>query len=89
MPEEHEPPYSWRDRWLEEQGKVAGQRSGHRAFGLEHMEGFAELADALRAVDIIRPRGVVRFHTFEEADAWWTASTVIRPRPAGRPPSGI
>jgi hypothetical protein len=51
------------------------------------MEGFAELLNGLRGVDIVRPRGVFRFRSYEEADAWWQERIKARPRRAERQPS--
>lgn len=73
---------------FDDQGKVVGRRSGSRRFGFQRMDGFAELLNNLRGVDVVRPRGVFRFRTFEEADAWWQESTTVRPRPAERQPFG-
>ncbi len=72
------------DHW----GKVVGRRIGSRKFGFQGMDGFAELLNNLRGVDVVRPRGIFRFRTFEEADAWWRESMTVRPRQAGRQPSG-
>lgn len=69
------------------QGKVVGRRTSRRSFGFLQMEGFAELLNDLRGVDIMRPRGVFRFRSFEEADAWWQESTTVRPRKAEPRPS--
>ena len=71
---------------FDDQGKVVGRRSRGRRFGFERMEGFAELLNGLRGVDIVRPRGVFRFRSFEEADAWWQERMTARPRRAGRQP---
>ena len=68
-------------------GKVVGRRVGRRSFGFEQMDGFAELMNTLRGVDVLRPRGVFRFRSFEEADAWWLESMMAKPRQAVRPPS--
>lgn len=81
------PPVQPSPRDFDDQGKVVGRRSGSRRFGFERMEGFAELLNDLRGVDIVRPRGVFRFRTFEEADAWWQERMTVRPRSVGRQPS--
>ena len=69
------------------QGKVVGRRVGSGKFGFQRMEGFAELLNSLRGIDVVRPRGIFRFRTFEEADAWWQESMTVKPRQAGRQPS--
>lgn len=69
------------------QGKVVGRRTGRQSFGFRQLEGFAELLNNLRGVDIVRPRGVFRFRSFEEADAWWLESMAVRVRKAGPQPS--
>lgn len=68
--------------------RVVGRRTENREFGFERMEGFAELLNSLRGVDVIRPRGVFRFRTWEEADAWWEGSMTVRLRAAERQSSG-
>ena len=73
-------------RDFEDQGKVVGRRGAGRKFGFERMDGFAELLNGLRGVDVVRPRGVFRFRTFEEADSWWQESMKVRPRQAERRP---
>lgn len=60
--------------------KVVGRRTTRQTFGFRQMEGFAELLNDLRGVDIVRPRGVFRFRSFEEADAWWEETATVRPR---------
>ncbi len=74
-------------RDFDDRGKVVGHRSGNRSFGFERMEGFAELLNGLRGVDVVRPRGVFRFRSYEEADAWWQERMTVRPRRAERQPS--
>ena len=69
------------------QGKVVGRRVARTRFGFQRMDGFAELLNNLRGVDIMRPRGVFRFRSFEEADAWWRESMTVKPRKAGPQPS--
>jgi len=72
---------------FDDQGKVVGRRVGSGKFGFQRIDGFAELLNELRGVDVLRPRGIFRFRTFEEADAWWQESMTVKPRQAGRPPS--
>lgn len=72
---------------LDRQGKVVGRRVSRRSFGFRQMEGFAELMNDLRGVEIVRPRGVFRFRSFEEADRWWEESMTVRSRKVGPQPS--
>ena len=67
-------------------GKTVGRRTGRRAFGFNQMDGFAELLNKFRGVQVVRPRGVFRFRSFEEADAWWEESMTVLPRRAEHQP---
>ncbi|MHB1505930.1 MAG: hypothetical protein ACYCOS_03595 [Sulfobacillus sp.] len=49
-------------------GSVVGRRTEHRQPGFGGYDEFVELAKALRGADLICPRGVYRFTSFEEAD---------------------
>lgn len=60
--------------------KVVGNRTTERPNGLEHMQDLAELMNTFRGVDVLMPRGVFRFKSFEEADEWWEKNQTIRPR---------
>ncbi|MDA8344234.1 MAG: hypothetical protein M0Z66_01995 [Thermaerobacter sp.] len=72
---------------LEGPGKIVGRRVSRQSLGFWQMEGFAELLNDLRGVDIMRPRGVFRFRSFEEADAWWEESLTVRLQKAEPQPS--
>lgn len=61
--------------------KIIGNRTTERPNGLEHMQHLPELMNAFRGVDVLLPRGVYRFQSFEEADEWWEKNRIIRPRP--------
>lgn len=67
--------------------KTVGTRRERQRFGFEQMRGFAEMLNEFRGVRIMRPRGIFRFSSFEEAETWWQESTTIQLRRAGRPPS--
>ena len=50
--------------------KVAGKRSFFRGSGVEANDGFFRLVSTLRGNRLFIPRGVYRFKTFQESDAW-------------------
>ena len=50
--------------------KVVGKRSFACGSGVEANDGFFRLVSALRGNKPFIPRGVYRFKTFEESDAW-------------------
>lgn len=50
--------------------KVAGKRHHARGTGVEANDGFFKLVLALRGNHPFVPRGVYRFKTFQESDAW-------------------
>jgi len=60
--------------------KVVGGRRGLPPVGLENYGNFAQTSNALRERAVIRPKGVFRFRSFEEAQAWWETEWTIRPR---------
>ena len=50
--------------------KVAGKREFARGTGVEANEGFFKLVVTLRGNRPFIPRGVYRFKSFQESDAW-------------------
>ena len=50
--------------------KVAGRRNFTRGSGVEANEGFFRLVVSLRGNKPFIPRGVYRFKSFQESDAW-------------------
>ena len=50
--------------------KIAGKRSFTRGSGIEANDGFFRLVSSLRGNKPFVPRGVYRFKTFEESEAW-------------------
>ena len=50
--------------------KVVGKRSFACGSGVEANDGFFRLVSSLRGNKPFIPRGVYRFKTFEESDAW-------------------
>ena len=54
--------------WDEVPGKIVGHRN--TAKGLEQSRGFFKLGQVLAAGKVGWPKGVYRFRSFEEADAW-------------------
>lgn len=58
--------------------KVLGKRKPYSG-GLAGMQGFFELANILRGNNSFIPRGVYRFKTHEELDAW-TMKMLTRPK---------
>jgi hypothetical protein len=63
--------------------KIVGKRRPHRG-GVEKAAGFLELVIALRGKKPFIPKGVHRFKSFEESEAW-TLKMLTRPRNPGRP----
>ncbi|MHB1653268.1 MAG: hypothetical protein ACYCVD_12435 [Desulfitobacteriaceae bacterium] len=63
--------------------KIVGKRKGVRPPGFEPLIGFLEMFNKLRGVEILRPRGVFKFKTFEEADKWWEENTKVKIKPQG------
>ncbi len=61
--------------------KVVGRRKMREEaaqFGFEHLQGFLAAMNRLRAVDVVRPKGVYRFKSLEEANAWWQETATPR-----------
>lgn len=50
--------------------KVCGKRSFARGLGVEANDGFFRLVLSLRGEKPFIPRGLFRFKSFEESDAW-------------------
>lgn len=50
--------------------KVAGKRSFSSGSGVEANDGFFKLVSCLRGNKLFIPRGVYRFTSFQESDAW-------------------
>ena len=61
-------------------GKVVGRRHSSRPAGFGHLGAFLDGLDRLRSYEIIRPKGVFRFTSFEEAQKWWDEQWTVRPR---------
>ena len=66
---------SWDD--LPPNSRVVGKREPPKA-GLQTVDALQRLANDLGAGRVTWPRGVWRFRTHEEADAWWTIQMRIR-----------
>jgi hypothetical protein len=62
--------------------RIVGRRRPYRG-GLEGAQGFFEMASRLRGNAPFIPRGVYRFKSHEDLDAW-TLKMLTRPK-AGRP----
>jgi len=67
--------------------KVVGRRKAGRN-GIESAAGFLELVVALRGKKPFVPKGVHRFKTFEDSQAWTLKMITRRPNPGRRPIGG-
>jgi hypothetical protein len=68
-----EPHVAWDD--------VPGKVLGHRMPGVVNLEtaaDFLRLGATLGGGKVYRPRGVFRFTSHEEADAWWLKTMTIK-----------
>jgi hypothetical protein len=63
--------------WDDVPGKVLGRRVPG-VVSLESAAGFLQLGATLGGGKICRPRGVFRFTSHEEADAWWLNTLKIK-----------
>jgi hypothetical protein len=65
------------EQWDDEPRKVVGRR---RKPGPEARCGYAiqDLANEMGSGRLLWPKGVFRFKTHEEADAWWTETMTLK-----------
>ncbi len=66
--------------------REVGSRRGLPPVGLEDYGRLAQACNALSRRDILRPRGVFRFHSFEEAQDWWETTWTVGANPRGPQP---